>query len=433
MTVYGLSKKQWLQVFAAWSGWLMDGYTTIMYALLAVTLSTIMFPSTIGVWALVATFGGFAVGGVARSIGSLVLGNFLGDKLGRRNMLLFTVLGFSILSASKGLIPTYSSIGIAAPVILYVILWFEGMFAGAEYGGGTALSMESVPAERRSFIGSFVQSGYGTGYFVISFVLAAFTLLFRKDFNIVGWRYLFGTALIIGAMVLILRLMSTETKIFEEMVGKREISKVPLKDLFKFSPYAVIMALLITTGLLFVNTATFSFYPTVILLKGISLTKMSEASGIINLVSLFGVWIGGAIANSIGGGRKRPMLIYSVVFIVSIYPILYLAMHTTNILLIGTYFSIQAFLEAMIFSTLPALLSEQFSKKYRVTGVGFTYNGGAIVGAWAISLIVASSSFLGLLTSWFVWMLAFSIVMIIGVLLIRETWKKDQKEDLMER
>lgn len=431
-TFYGLDKKQWLQVLAAWSGWLMDGYTTILYALLAVTLSTIFFPSSIGIWALVATFGGFAVGGIARSVGSLLLGNFLGDKFGRRRMLLITVLAFSLLSASKGIIPGYGSIGIAAPIILYLILWFEGMFAGAEYGGGTTLSMESVPVQRRNFIGSFVQSGYGTGYFVISFVLAGFTIVFRNNFAVVGWRYLFATALIIGALVVALRLMSTETKVFEEMENRREISKAPLWDLLRYSPYAVVVALVITTGLLFVNTATFSFYPTVILLKGISLTAMSEANGIINLVSLFGVWIGGAVANSLGG-RKRPILIYSVVFTITIFPILYLAMNTVNILEIGILFSIQAFLEAMIFSTLPALLSEQFSKKYRVTGVGFTYNGGLIVGSWATSIITYYSVGTGLLSSWLFWLLLFSIIMVIGILLIKDTWKKGQLEDYIER
>lgn len=439
MTVYGLDKRQWLQVFAAWSGWLMDGYTTILYALLATTLSTIFFPSSLGIWALVATFGGFAVGGIARSVGSLILGNCLGDKLGRRKMLLITVLVFSLFAASKGLIPSYSAIGVVAPVILYILLWFEGMFAGAEYGGGTALSMESIPKERRNFIGSIVQSGYGTGYFISSFVLAAFAVIFGKSFSVIGWRWLFGTALIIGGMVIALRIMSTETKIFAEMDQKKELAKIPLKDLFRFAPYAVTMVLVITTGLLFVNTATFSFYPAVIYLHLSSLysspAKLSEdigiAVGIINLVSLFGVWIGGALGNMLGG-RKRPMGIYSIIFLVTIFPLLYLALKSQDIWIMAIYFSIQAFFEAMIFSTIPSLLSEQFSKKYRVTGVGFTYNGGAIVGSWAITIIVATSAFIGLLGSWLLWMFLFTFIMIAGIVFINETWRKGQVVDYIE-
>ena len=148
----------------------MDGYTTIAYAFVAFTMATVFFPSGSKGLDVILAFAGFAVSAIARSVGSLLIGNFLGDKLGRRRMLVITILFFSLFSASKGLLPGYSSIGIAAPVLLYVILFIEGMFAGAEYGGGTSLSMESIPPERRNFIGSFVQSGFGLGYFTIASV-----------------------------------------------------------------------------------------------------------------------------------------------------------------------------------------------------------------------------------------------------------------------
>ena len=84
--VYGLNKQQWLAIFSTWLGWLMDGYTSIAYALVGVIISKIFFPSSIGILGLIATFGGFAVGALARPIGSLVFGNYIGDKMGRRNM-----------------------------------------------------------------------------------------------------------------------------------------------------------------------------------------------------------------------------------------------------------------------------------------------------------------------------------------------------------
>ena len=194
MTVYGLTKQTWLQVISAYSGWLMDGYTTIAYALVAVTISTIFFPSTIGIYGLIATFGGLAVEEIARPVGSVALGNFLGDKIGRKNMLVITIIGFSVFAASKGLLPSYKSIGIVAPILLYVILFIEGTFAGAEYGGGTTLSMEDVPAKKRAPVGAFVQSGFGTGFFIVSFVFAALSSYYgRAEFAVIGWRVLFYT------------------------------------------------------------------------------------------------------------------------------------------------------------------------------------------------------------------------------------------------
>ncbi|MGC8566701.1 MAG: MFS transporter [Caldisphaera sp.] len=426
--VYGLNKNQWIQVLSAWLGWLLDGYTTIAYALVALTISSVFFPPSLKVSGIILTFAGFGVGALARSLGSLILGNYLGDKIGRRNMLITTILGFSFFSASKSILPSYAQVGILAPILLYVILFFEGMFAGAEYGGGSTLAMESTPPERRGFVGSFVQSGFGTGYFIVSLVLACISVIVGKSFITIGWRLLFATALIPGIIAFLMRIFSKETKIFEEMKEKKEVEKVPLKSLFKYAPTQMIIGLLITTGLLAINTATFSFWPSVIVTLGYPESVLGISLAIINLISLFGVWFGGFLADKIGG-RKKPMLVYSIMFAVTSYFFVVYG-YTTNLTRLVTLLSIQAFIEAMIFSTIPAFLSEIFSKKYRATGVGFTYNGGAIIGGFAISFIY-SLSFIGLLKSWLVILYAFTILMLIGIILSRETYTKEMKGDLI--
>ncbi|WP_009992938.1 transport protein, partial [Saccharolobus solfataricus] len=101
--------------------------------------------------------------------------------------------------------------------------------------------------------------------------------------------------------------------------------------------------------------------------------------------------------------------------------VLYLGL-LKNVYLSTIVFSLQAFLEAMIFSTLPAFLAEQFSKKYRTTGVGFTYNGGAIGGGFAISATLALSTYLGLLYSWSINIIIAGIIMIMGIVLAKETY-----------
>ena len=94
VSIYGLNKHQWLQVLASWGGWLMDGYTTIAYAFVAFTMATVFFPSGSKGLDVILAFAGFAVSAIARSVGSLLIGNFLGDKLGRRRMLVITILFF---------------------------------------------------------------------------------------------------------------------------------------------------------------------------------------------------------------------------------------------------------------------------------------------------------------------------------------------------
>ncbi|MEM0121119.1 MAG: MFS transporter [Thermoprotei archaeon] len=420
MTVYGLSRAQWSQIFAAWGGWLMDGYTSIAYALVGLAIAPIFFPASLQLGGIVATFAGFAVGALARSVGSLTLGNFLGDKVGRKSMLVLTVLFFSVFSALKALLPGYNQVGIISPILLYALLFLEGFFGGAEYGGGTTLAMESVPAEKRSFIGAFVQSGFGCGYFIVAFVYAGLRAYFGDSFAAVGWRVLFATALVPGVITVLLRAVSKETPVFEEMKARGEVERVPVKELFKQAPKPMLLAILVTTGLLFVNTATFSFYPSFMTIKGFSGVRIGEGVAIINLVSLFGVWLGGALGNTING-RRRPMLIYAIIFLLSVYPILrvgYYGGYTVAV----TVFSMQAFVEAMIFSTLPAFLAELFSKKFRTTGVGFTYNAGAIVGGFAISIIFALSPATGLFASWLTLIIIFSLIIVTGIALSKETW-----------
>ncbi len=434
MTFYGLKKSAWLQVLSAYAGWLMDGYTTIAYALVAVTISTVFFPVSSGIYGLIATFGGLAAEEIARPLGSITLGNFLGDRIGRKNMLTATIVGFSVFAASKGLLPTYARAGIIAPLLLYIILFIEGLFAGAEYGGGTALSMESVPKEKRSPLGAFVQSGYGTGFFIVSFVFAGLASFYGKAlFETIGWRVLFYTTIIPGILTLMIRYITKETKVFNEMKEKGEIEKEPAVSLFRKGGKTLLFAMILTSGLLFINAITFSFYPTLLaeLNKGISDTVIGDYNGYINLVSLFGVWIGGFLA-LIFTGRKRSMLIYSVIFIVVTYPTAYFAFHGsafTDLVM----FSIQAFFEAMIFSTLPAFLAETFSKTFRTTGIGFAYNGGAILGGFAISIMLFTSTFTkNLFSAWIIWFFIAEAIMVAGLLLSHETFKKGGRDMILE-
>lgn len=419
MKVYGLSGSQWLQVVAAYSGWLMDGYISISYLFVAETISKILFPATyVG---FIATMGGFVIGAVARFAGSLYLGDVLGDRIGRRKLLIVSVVGFSVFSASIGLLPTYSSAGLIVPVALYILMIITGMFAGAEYGGGTALSMESIPPERRGFVGSFVQSGFGTGYFIVALVFAFVSSHFSMGG--IGWRIMFFMTLIPGAIILLLRLGATETPVFSEMSQKGAIEKMPLFSLLRESWKAVLIGLLITNALIYINTSTFGFWPVYMQsFGGVNGEDAGLYIALINFVSLLGVWSGGMLSGLIGG-RRRPMLGYAILFAVLVAPFTYLSLSREPVVFVSAM-SVIAFTEAMIFSTLPAFLSESYSKRYRVTATGFVYNGGALAGSWALLVITANTNASGsnLGPVWILNMLAASMVLIVGIALARETW-----------
>lgn len=432
MTIFGLKRSEISQVIAAWGGWLIDGYTSIAYLLVATDLSNIFFPSSLGYLGLILTLVPVSFGAIARSVGSVILGNFLGDRIGRKTLLTVSIIGFTLFSASKGLLPTYSQIGIAAPILLYVILFLEGLFAGAEYGGGAALALESVPENKREPVGAFMQSGYGTGYFFIVFVDLILVGIFgTTNFSVYGWRYLFFTALIPGVLTLIIRMFSRETKVFKEMKEKHEIEKSPAVTMVKSSPVKLVYGLMITTGILFLNTATFSFYPVIggsyFLNVG---PRLLDALLVINFVSLLGVWYGGFLARK-KKSRRIPMLIFSIIFTIPSAAFVMFG-YTSDIFVFALVFSIQAFLEAMIFSTLPSFLSEIFSKKYRSTAVGFVYNGGAIFGGTALVLLTIPAKVIGLRTIWIIELYAASALLIAGLMLSR-SYEKHGEGDMINQ
>jgi MFS family permease len=414
---------QWRAVLAAWAGWLLDGYVTIAYALSATLIAPLFFPGGSRPAALIMTFLAFSANGVARPLGSVVFGNYVGDRMGRRAMLVLTVLGFSLLGTSRAFLPTYGEIGILAPALLFLILFIEGMFAGAEYGGGTALSMEQVPPERRGAVGAFVQSGFGTGYFIAAL---AYGLLSRAlgpgPMASVGWRYLFATSVVPGLVAFALRYATPESPVFSDMARSGAVERIPAWRLVRESWRELGAALMITTGLLAINGITFSLYPTIFLeYSGLSGYEMGVTVALVNLISLLGVWSGGALASSLLRGRRRAMLIYSAAFLASMYPAS-LAVLRGGMALALAGSGAQAFLEAMIFAPLPAFLSESFSRRYRATGAGLAYNGGLIVGSFAIPITLAAAGALGFPIAWPLTIAAWGALMIAGMLLSRETW-----------
>ncbi len=406
------------QLFAAWGGWLLDGYTTIAYLLVSIYISKIVFPLYLGYLSLVLTLLPVTFNAISRSFGSFILGNYIGDRSGRKKLLSISILGFSILSASEGLIPSYKESGILSPVILYIILFLDGIFAGAEYGAGSALAMESVPENKREQVGSFMQSGYGTGYFLIVFVeIILMNYLGAKNFEIYGWRILLLTSIIPGLLTMVIRLFSKETDIFKDMEKNGEIEKYPFKYMIKNSKNKILYALMITSGLLFINTATFSFYPVIGDSNFLNLgNSLFYALLIINFISLIGIWSGGIIARNIKN-RIKPMIIYSLLFIIPSFIIINYG-YTDNIIVFITAFSIQAFFEAMIFSTLPVFLAELFSKKYRSTAIGIVYNGGAIFGGTAMLLLTAPAHIINIKILWIIEIYISGILLLAGLFLM---------------
>ncbi|MCL4335585.1 MAG: MFS transporter, partial [Candidatus Thermoplasmatota archaeon] len=240
------------------------------------------------------------------------------------------------------------------------------------------------------------------------------------------WRILFFTTAIIGLIALVVRKYSSESPVFQEYVKKEKVEKWPLLRLFRDRWRAVIATITIAGSLLFLNSITLSLYPTI--LETVDFFGKS-ISGValffINAISIGGVILGGFIA---GRSLKRLsfMLIYTLMFLVVSAAIVSFVFRN-NLLLVSAAFSAQAFFEAMIFSTLPAFLTEVFSKRFRTTAVGSVYNIGSMIGSIGIFVVPYYAGIYGWSTVWSIAVVIFSLILIAGVSLSIGSYSREIK------
>jgi MFS family permease len=157
-----ITKSQKTIIFGSWLGWSLDGYDLVLMLFLIPSISQLFFPSKDPTLSLLAIFGTFTVTLVMRPVGGALFGSF-GDKHGRRKAMIITVSGFSTATFLTGLLPTWQIVGIFAPILLILLRFAQGLFAGGEWASGAVITMESAPKSMRGFLSGFVQSGYTFG------------------------------------------------------------------------------------------------------------------------------------------------------------------------------------------------------------------------------------------------------------------------------
>ena len=203
-------------VTAAAIGNATEWYDFGVYSYLAVTIGLVFYPSQSQGVQLIATFTTFAAAFLVRPLGGLFFGP-LGDRIGRKHVLAFTMMLMAVSTFCIGLIPSASAIGITAPILLLVARMLQGFSTGGEYGGATTFIAEYSPDERRGFLSSWLEFGTVSGYVGGAAIVTAMTLLLGPDTMLAwGWRIPFLLALPLGAVGLYLRFKLEETPVFTD-------------------------------------------------------------------------------------------------------------------------------------------------------------------------------------------------------------------------
>lgn len=370
-------------ILGSWLGWALDGYDLVLMLFVISSVSQLFFPAEDQKLSLLATFATYAITLVVRPLGGALFG-IIGDKIGRKRAMIFTIVGFSIATFSTGLLPTWQIVGILAPMLLIILRFSQGLFAGGEWGSGAVISMESVPKSSRGIVSGFIQSGFPFGFLIASVTYWIVSVLYQNAaFTETGWRIMFFTGIIPSLLALVLRLKMNESEVWVEKLKQKSIEKTPLKKLVSGThrkPF--FMALIITTGLMYAYYASIGFMPT--LLSDYIHLGRSEIAVMMTTAtfsSIIGYVFSGWISQRIG--RIKTIGIFSALTIVLAIPLMMGLYHTVSIFERIFYSSVLIMIATSGFGPMPAFLSEKFPTQIRNTSAGFVFNSGLIIGAWA--------------------------------------------------
>jgi MFS family permease len=248
-------------LFASLVGTTIEFFDFYIYATAAVLVfPRLFFPASDPSSAILASLATFAIAFLARPIGSALFGHF-GDRVGRKTTLVAALLTMGFSTVAIGLLPTHDTIGIAAPALLAICRFGQGLGLGGEWGGAVLLAIENAPPGKRAWFGMFPQLGAPIGFFFSGAVFLALSqALTNEQFFAYGWRIPFLASAVLVAVGLYVRLTITETPVFRAAVGREQRVKVPLLVVFRDYPLTLVLGVLVSlaTFVLFYLVTVFS-------------------------------------------------------------------------------------------------------------------------------------------------------------------------------
>lgn len=437
----------WKVIGASSAGTLIEWYDFYIFGSLATIISNLFFPKGNETISLMLTLATFATGFVVRPFGAIFFGR-IGDLIGRKYTFLVTLLLMGGSTFMIGCIPTYETIGIAAPILLLLLRLLQGLALGGEYGGAATYVAEHSPEGKRGFYTSFIQTTATLGLFVsLGVILATRSTLGEEVFAKWGWRIPFILSIVLVIFSYFIRTKMSESPLFQKLKSSGKASKSPLRDSFlePENRRMVILALLGATAGQGVVWYTGQFYA-LYFLQTVLKVNFVIANQIIAMALILGTpffIVFGFLSDQIG--RKKIMMTGMLLAAFTYYPI-YTAMMTAsgfnpatpelgspnpNVVVLTLLVFIQLIYVTMVYGPIAAFLVELFPTKIRYTSMSLPYHigngvfGGLVplIGTWAVSK--TGDSHAGVFYPIAIALLSF----IIGSIFITETYKRSLTDE----
>jgi metabolite-proton symporter len=392
-------------VLASFIGTTIEWYDFFLYGTAAaLVFNKLFFPTLEPLAGTLSSYGTFAVGFVARPLGGIVFGHF-GDRIGRKQMLVWSLVIMGVATALIGLTPTYSQIGIWAPMLLVTLRFIQGFGVGGEWGGAVLLAVEHSGGNRRGFHGSWPQMGVPGGLLLSTGVFAAISAwLPEPTFLAWGWRVPFLISVVLVAIGLFIRLRVLESPSFEKVREARRESRAPLLDVFREHPREV----LIGSGMRFAQNVIFYIYTVFVLSfgektlgypRGAMLRGVMIASALGLLTTPFWSYLSDRV------GRRPVYLAGSVISLLFVFPFFWMLQLGAGFVAIALVLAMNVGHD-MMYGPMAATFSELFGTRVRYSGASLVYQLTSVVsggvapfiatlllarsGVWAVAAYVAA-------------------------------------------
>lgn len=408
-------------VFASSLGTIIEWYDFLIYATAAaLVFNKAFFPTFDPLAGTLAALGTYAVGFLARPFGGALFGHF-GDRLGRKSMLVLTMFIMGISTFCIGLLPTYTSIGVFAPILLILLRIIQGIGLGGEWGGASLMVLEHAPADRRGFYTSFVQVGFPVGLVLATLVFTLVAKLPDADFAAYGWRIPFLVSIVLLAIGTFVRLQVPETPVFEAIRSSGRLSNNPVGEAVGKSGKTFLIAVglkISEVSWVYMLTVFAVVYATTKL--GLSKSMMLDAVMYAALLELISLPFFGWLSDRIG---RRPLYIMGAIFTIAFaFPLFWMLESKSAVLVYLAVITAMNFGHGMMFGLQSCYFPELFGSRVRYSGASFGFQvSAAIGGGFAPIIATAMVGYFGGTPGVSVMMIVLALITLAAALAARET------------
>lgn len=380
-------------LFASLVGTTIEYYDFYLYGTAAaLVFGALFFPGESTLAQQLAAFASFAIAFIARPLGSAVFGHF-GDRFGRKSTLVASLMIMGVSTTLIGLLPGFASIGIAAPILLCLLRFGQGLGLGGEWGGAALVATENAPAHKRGWFGIFPQLGAPLGFMLANgLFLLMVAWMGEQQFRETGWRIPFLLSAVLLLVGLYVRLTIEESPAFRRLQSDNAVHKLPMLATLQSHGREVVLgalAMVVCYALFYISTVFTLGHATQTL--GVPRqTMLALQVGAIAFMAL-GIVVSGRLADRYG---RRPVLMAASLLALAVGASLAPALLAGQLLWLGVWMCFALLVMGLSFGPMGALLPELFPAAVRYTGASLAYNLGGILGAsfapWLAQQLVAA-------------------------------------------